>query len=637
MQLSIIIVNYNVGYFLEQCLHAVRNALTGIDAEIIVVDNHSTDGSMEWLPPLFPDIRFIQNHENLGFAKANNQALAVCKGEYVLFLNPDTLIPEDALHQCLRYLQHQPKAGAIGVRMLDGLGRFLPESKRSFPSPLTSFFKLTGLSAVFPASRIFNRYALGNLSEHENHVVDVLAGAFMLVKKKLLSDVNGFDESYFLYGEDIDLSYRIQKAGFENHYYAGTSIIHFKGESSGNKELNRVKFFYNAMRVFVQKHYRSGAGKLFSFFLQIAIACRGTLAAVKRLFNPIGLPLMDGILVWLSLQTMRMLWISNIRNGKDFGVAFVPYALLVFSVWFVLSGAFTGLYDKKQKVSTTIVSLGFSILSVLAVYSLLPENIRFSRGVIVWGGLMGGVCVFLFHQLLLQNKINNAADDDDAQTIVVATENEYAAIRGLLDQALLDQSLLGRVSPAIQDADSLCCLQDLPALRKNIRVNRIIFCVGTLSLTEIITQMQLLANKHTRFLFQIPGTRTIIGSHSLAPGADIITGYVDYRIAHAYQQRMKRMADIFLSLFFSLSIPFHPRSASFAKNIFRVLAGTKTWVGYATGTAGLPPIKKGIISSVENLQASNKILLEKADRLYAKNYDWWQDLVITVQHFKHLG
>jgi GT2 family glycosyltransferase len=216
LELSIIIVNYNVKFFLEQCLHTVLKAVSKIEAEIWVVDNNSSDGSLSYLKPRFPSIHFIENQKNVGFGAANNQALSLCSGEYILFLNPDTLLPEDCLIKCLQFIRTLPKAGALGIRMLDGSGHFLPESKRAFPSPITAFCKLVGLSALFPQSAFFNHYSLGNLSEHENHQVDVLAGAFMLVKKSVLEKAGAFDQRFFMYGEDIDLSYQIQQAGFFN-------------------------------------------------------------------------------------------------------------------------------------------------------------------------------------------------------------------------------------------------------------------------------------------------------------------------------------------------------------------------------------------------------------------------------------
>lgn len=282
MELSIIIVNYNVKFFLEQCLHTVLKAVHLIEAEILVIDNNSTDDSLAYLRPLFPQVSFIENPQNIGFGAANNLAFQHCSGEYILFLNPDTLIPEDCLSNCLRFMKTNPNAGALGIRMLDGSGIFLPESKRAFPSPLRAFYKLLGFSALFPKSPRFNRYSLGHLSSLENHEVDVLAGAFMMVPKRVLDLIGGFDERFFMYGEDIDLSYRIQKAGFRNYYFAGSSIIHFKGESTRKGSMNYVILFYNAMLLFVQKNYRGPKAGFFGFFIQAAIILRGLFSAFYK-------------------------------------------------------------------------------------------------------------------------------------------------------------------------------------------------------------------------------------------------------------------------------------------------------------------------------------------------------------------
>lgn len=275
MKLSVIIVNYNVKYFLEQCLHSVVRATSAIDAEVIVVDNNSGDRSIEYLSPRFAHVQFITNTENLGFGKANNRALAVAKGEYVLFLNPDTIVPEDCLVSCLAFLDKKTRAGAIGIRMLDGSGRFLPESKRSFPTTVSAFYKLAGLSALFPTSKHFNRYSLGYLDERSDHAVDVLAGAFIMARKNVLDMVSGFDESFFMYGEDIDLSYRIRKAGYENWYVAQSRVIHFKGESTKKESTKYLKMFYNAMIVFVNKHYRGRGAWAMRAALKTGIALRG--------------------------------------------------------------------------------------------------------------------------------------------------------------------------------------------------------------------------------------------------------------------------------------------------------------------------------------------------------------------------
>ena len=285
MQLSVIIINYNVKYFLEQCLFSLRKALKNIDGEIIVIDNNSKDGSFEFFKNRFSDLNFIWNKTNFGFAKANNQALKIAKGEYILFLNPDTIVPEDCFEKCISFINSKNNHCALGIKMIDGSGNFLKESKRAFPSPATSFYKLSGFSKLFPHSKTFSKYHLGYLSENANHEVDVLAGAFMMIPKKILDKVGGFDEEFFMYGEDIDLSFRIKKAGFKNYYFAESSIVHFKGESTKKGSLNYVKIFYKAMSVFVKKHYGGKQAGLFSFFIQIAILLRAALAAASRLFR----------------------------------------------------------------------------------------------------------------------------------------------------------------------------------------------------------------------------------------------------------------------------------------------------------------------------------------------------------------
>ena len=295
MELSIIIVNYNVPFFLEQCLCSVKEAIGLIQAEVIVVDNHSTNQSLAYLEPLFPWVQFLANAENLGFAKANNQAVAIAKGEYCLFLNPDTLVAEDCFEQCLGFLRAHPNAGGLGIRMIDGSGKFLPESKRAFPSAITAFYKLVGLSALFPRSKLFNKYALGYLNPNENQVVDVIAGAFFMVSNKVLATVGGFDERFFMYAEDIDLSYRIQQAGFTNYYFSDATIIHFKGESTRKGSLHYVLLFYNAMRVFVIKNYKGRSAKVFSFFIQIAIVVRAGFSLLNQLIKRFSRNIFSGI------------------------------------------------------------------------------------------------------------------------------------------------------------------------------------------------------------------------------------------------------------------------------------------------------------------------------------------------------
>ena len=281
MILSVIIVNYRVRYFLELCLYSVERACSGLEAEIIVVDNDSGDGSVDALRSLFPRVRFIENRENIGFGRANNQALKDAGGEYVLFLNPDTILPEDFFGVCLNFLRGRPDAGGVGVRMIDGSGRFLPESKRGFPSPWVAFCKLSGLTALFPRSRFFAGYYLGYLPADRSHPVPVLAGACFLVRSAILRETGGFDERFFMYAEDIDLSYRIEKAGYRNYYLADTTIVHFKGEST-KKDVRYVRQFYKAMSQFRQKHFTGGMSRVFNLGMELAIRVRAGIGGLGR-------------------------------------------------------------------------------------------------------------------------------------------------------------------------------------------------------------------------------------------------------------------------------------------------------------------------------------------------------------------
>jgi GT2 family glycosyltransferase len=292
LQLSVIIVNYNVKYFLEQCLFSVQKALKGLEAEVWVIDNASTDGSKEYLSTAFPHVHFIWSAENIGFAKANNLAAKKATGEFILFLNPDTIVAEDSFSNCLQFMQANKNAGALGVHMIDGSGNFLPESKRGFPSSSAAFYKLSGLSSLFPASKTFARYHLGYLSEKETHEVDVLSGAFMMIRKQVLEQTMGFDEDFFMYGEDVDLSYRIQQikneAGvrYKNFYFSGTTIIHYKGESTQKGSLKYVQLFYKAMLQFVKKHPHEFYNGAFHILIRAAIVIRAFISWVGSIFKP---------------------------------------------------------------------------------------------------------------------------------------------------------------------------------------------------------------------------------------------------------------------------------------------------------------------------------------------------------------
>lgn len=267
MQLSVIILNYNVRYFLEQCVLSVQKAIENLDpdisGEIIVVDNNSSDDSCEMMKRLFPHIKLIENKENVGFPKGNNRAVAEAKGEYICILNPDTVVAEDTFSKILNTKNWQLNNGIIGCKLIDGTGNFLPESKRGVPTPWVAFTKIFGLYKV---SNYLGKYYAQHLTENQSGKVDVLVGAFMVLKRDLYLQVGGFDENCFMYSDDIDLSYRIQKLGKENFYFHKTTVIHYKGESTVRDE-KYLKRFREAMQFFYKKHFKKSV--IFDVMMQV--------------------------------------------------------------------------------------------------------------------------------------------------------------------------------------------------------------------------------------------------------------------------------------------------------------------------------------------------------------------------------
>ncbi len=247
MKLSVVILNYNVRYFLELCLQSVEAALGTIPSEIIVIDNNSKDGSCEMVKAKFPSVVLIENSSNVGFSKANNQAVKVAKGEYVCILNPDTVVAEDTFDSVLNFAEKQPNLGIIGCRLIDGSGKFLPESKRNIPHVDIAIKKVLGNS---------QNYYANHITEDQTAKVEILVGAFMILKRALYDSLGGFDEDYFMYGEDIDFSFKSLKNGYENYYFGGTTVIHYKGESTRRNTIY-LKRFYGAMQIFYKKHFKS--------------------------------------------------------------------------------------------------------------------------------------------------------------------------------------------------------------------------------------------------------------------------------------------------------------------------------------------------------------------------------------------
>ncbi len=645
MVVSIIIVNYNVKYFLEQCLYSVVKAIDGITAEVFVVDNNSTDNSLAYLEPKFPTVHFIANTTNEGFGKANNKALQYCNGDYILYLNPDTIVSEDCIDKCVFFFEAHADCGALGVRMIDGSGIFLPESKRAFPSPAASFFKLTGLAKFFPHSKIFNQYALGHFDEHQTHEVDVLAGAFLMAQRSIIEACKGFDEVFFMYGEDIDLSYRIQKMGYKNYYFPQTSIIHFKGESLKRGSLNHVRLFYGAMGIFVKKHYNKGRATLFSFFMQLAINLRAIVSLLKTFLRKIGLPFLDALIIFSSLLLIKKGWIVYERDGEPFHQS-PNITLLMFTGIYLLASTLSGMYDRLYKPAKALLSSITGIVVMIAAYALIPEPDRFSRGVIVIGGLLAGLMVSFFRWVLVKLKlIDNFSENDRVQqTIIVGDETEYAHVMDIYSKAGVQDKVLGRISLGMESGGTIGSIHQLHQLLIRMKIKEVVFCEGTLTYYQIIQKIQTLPH-NISYRFISSKSNSIVGSDSKATIGETFTAEGFYQINQPYHKRMKRVADFFVSLFIIFTFPVHllfiKNGGKAIKNALSVLVGSATWVGYSIQETTLPPLKENILTCyglpVNAPQPLNTEALHQLDVQYARYYDCWQDVVLLLENYKQLG
>lgn len=631
MQLSIIIVNYNVKYFLEHCLLSVFRACDGLEAEVLVVDNASNDGSVAMVQARFPQAVLIANTNNVGFAKANNQAVALAKGDYILYLNPDTILPEDCLHKCYAYMQAHPQAGALGCRLVDGKGAFLPESKRGFPSAAVAFYKISGLSGLFPRSRRFNQYHLGYLSEHETHAVDVLVGCFMFCRKSVIDQVGSFDETYFMYGEDIDLSYRIKQAGFENVYFPETTVIHYKGESTKKGSLNYVRMFYQAMIIFAKKHFSSSQKQAFVLMIQCAIYFRAILALLIRVFNIIKLPLLDAGMMLLALWSMKQVWVLHVKTDT----LYAPSLLWSFFAGYILTWTGTvflsGGYDKPYKASRLMRGMLWGGLITLSVYGLLPETLRFSRGITVLGALSATLLMLLYRAFLQALGVEQLSPEGSRhqRVLLVSDGDGEQAIRNLWHQAHIDKQLVGCVDIGETRHESgLGIIRELPWLARVYQASEIIYVQHKLSFQTIIESMQAVGPQFDYKLHSL-GTDSIIGSNSKNTAGDLYTTDIRYALSEPGARRNKRLADIGFSLLGILLFPvlawFLKKPMAWFGHMVQVVLGKKTWVGYENRKP-FPYCKPYLIPLDGGHLAPHDERQIPLVRLYARDYSVQDDI-----------
>ena len=645
MRLSVVIVNYNVKFFLEQCLNSVFEAAKGMDAEVWVVDNNSVDGSVAMLKDKFPQVRLIANTENLGFAKANNQALRQVTGDYVLLLNPDTLVESDTFAKCLAFMDEHPDCGGLGVKMINGEGEYLRESKRGFPTPKVAFYKISGLIKLFPHSPRFAHYYLGHLSPDEIAEIEILSGAFLMTRKSVLDKIGLLDETFFMYGEDIDFSYRILQGGYKNYYLPATRIIHYKGESTKKGSLNYVYTFYNAMAIFTQKHLKESSARIFTLGIKMAIWARASLSFLKRLISSVLVPLLDFVFIYLGFFAIKNLWATfKAANINYYPPEYTYFIMPIYVILWLLCVLLCGGYRKPVKLSNILKGLAFGTATLLIFYSLLDETQRYSRALILLGSAWAVVATLLLRGILHLLKIKgySLSAEKHKAYLIVGDKAETQRVGNLLGTFGIRPSFVACVSPnPTDDSYFIGDSTQIADLVRFYKIEEVVFCGKNLQPEQIITLMSSLQDCNLDYKIVPQESQFVIGSGDIYSAEDAYAIRIK-TLALPRKRTQKRVFDFvsaFVVLLFSPVLwLFQRNKKGFFGKVFSVLVARRTWVGYGKTVEKqvLPQIKPCLIP-VCGIDESQRIAdCRHFNNIYVRNYRVSTDLLILFRNFRKL-
>lgn len=564
IDLTVIIVSYNVKEFLEQALHSVLKATRGLVAEIFVVDNNSQDGSAELVREKFPQVRLIINEKNLGFAKANNQALSQAQGQYIALVNPDCLVQEDTFIKIIGFFKNHPEAGMVGCKVLNPDGSLQLACRRSFPTPWVAFTKLVGLSRLFPRSRWFGRYNLTYLSPEEAHEVDAISGSFMVIRRELLRGVGYLDESFFLYSEDLDWCYRIKKAGWKIYYTPDTKIIHYKGESSKQSELDSTLMFYRAMLLFVRKHFRKRYLIFPEWFLIMGIGVKAVHSFSVKILKRITAPLIDVVFLNLSLLMALLIRFGHLTFFRSYLVVDGIYSF----VWLASLYSFD-LYHRRRFSSA---QTALAVLVGLVINSFLTfffKQYAFSRAVVViWGTLnilflagwrllirlvqKAGKMPFLgtIGKTILRRRVLVVGTGKTAEQLIQRLRQRVDGgyeVRGAISLHSVDQ---GGVLSGVKILGSV---DNLRWFVKNYRIQEVIFSTEAISYRKIMDIISNARDWGVTFKLAPSSLEVIIGKASIDRIEEVPLVDIDYRLTRGPYKFLKRGIDVFIALIVSMA------------------------------------------------------------------------------------
>jgi GT2 family glycosyltransferase/lipopolysaccharide/colanic/teichoic acid biosynthesis glycosyltransferase len=561
MDLTIIIVNYNVKEFLEQSIISIKKSCKNIQYQLFVVDNGSSDGSVELVQKKFPEARLFRNIENKGFAAANNQAIRQAQGEYILLINPDTIVQEDTFSVILSFFEEHPDCGMVGCKILNPDGSLQLPCRRSFPTPWVAFTKITGLSKLFPQSKLFGRYNLTYLSPDETYEVEAISGSFMFFRQQVIDDVGYLDESFFMYGEDLDWCFRIREAGWKIFYLPETKIIHFKGGSSKKSEVDLTLQFYRAMKLFVEKHYHNRYLHVPQWLLMLGITLRAILTFLSKFFLWMLPGLIDYILLNLSIILgIYIRFHSLLPHLRSYVIVMVVYSL-IWLLCLTLAGGY-GRTKYSALRATYGVLLGLILNTSLTFFF---NQYAFSRAVVLISGtlnilFLGGwrfglKIISRLHIFAFKNFPGKSLLGRRALIVAPAASGQRIAARlkKRLDTGYEVFGIVspeeGRVDEKNQEVPVLGDLKYLDAIIGQTHVQEIIFSTEQISYDQI---MEIIAHskKRTVNFKLIPSSMdVIIGKASIEYIGDLPLMDIDYKLNRPANIYTKRVFDIFIAVF----------------------------------------------------------------------------------------
>jgi GT2 family glycosyltransferase/lipopolysaccharide/colanic/teichoic acid biosynthesis glycosyltransferase len=653
---SVIIVNYNVRDFLHQSLLSIQKALKGIHSEIFVIDNASDDGSAEMVRRRFPRVQLIANTANLGFAKANNIALKKARGKFLLLINPDTIVQEDTIRVMVEFLKNHPEVGLAGCKILNPDGSFQPACRRGFPTPWVAFAKIFGLSRLFPKTKLFGKYNLTYLSTEETYPVDAVSGSFMMVRKEIFEQVGGLDESYFMYGEDLDWCYRIRQAGWRIFYVHSTQIIHYKGESTRRSSLDEIRTFYNAMHLFVEKHFQSS--RFFNIVLRLSIGVVSFAAFINSALRPLKIAVFDFIAVTISLLIAEKLWRGELFRypAYAYSIVFTIPAIIVVCCLYV-AGVYT---QRRMSISRSIGAIFIAYVFISALTAFF-KNYAFSRMIVAISGVLSMVFIpgwRLVFRLVRKTSAHGRGTLFGKRTLIVGTDmgaiGLQQKLRARIGEGYEIVGFVGttheQIGEMLNGVSVVGSIDNVGKIVKEQKISDVIFSPTALSYAQILSVISRSREQVVNFHLVPTTMEVIVGKASVDSLDDLPLVQITYNIDKPTHLFTKRMFDIVLSglllitvypIFRLSSAMTKKRQNGFLAGLPRVFNGTLSLVGTPANESRKPKqiedvlfLGKPGLSGLVQLQQDRALSddeLTQYDLYYARNQSVLLDLEILIK------